>query len=357
MIGPRPAFQPADAHPSSAAPLDERAPAKHPIASRSGKATIVATLIPVVVLFALCVGSSHLQVGAVIHSLVHPGERGIAQTIVWQLRMPRIVLALLVGGGLGVAGAALQSLFRNALVDPYITGVSGGAALAAAAGFSLGAPFVLIPAAAFGGGLACAAIVALVAGNEAANGNLRIVLVGVALSALCSAVVTLVLLHGGPNGGLSLLAWLAGGINGRSWADVGWCAAYLGAGVAALLTQVHALNALRLGTVAAAGFGLRVEPARWKILASTATVTAACVAVSGVVGFVGLMVPHAARKLVGGDARWLLTASALCGAVLVVIADTAARTVMAPAEVPLGVLLAFVGIPFFLWLTRRPVAV
>ena len=325
-----------------------------PHAVRTFRLALLALVVPLVALVALSIGSVHVPVATVWGALVHPGDSGATHTIVWDLRLPRVLMAMGVGAGLGISGALLQALFRNPLVDPYITGVSAGAALAAAAGFALGVTFALIPALAFAGGIGCAAIVAAIGAVDSPSGNLRLVLAGVAVSAFASALVTLILLHGA-GGNLGILAWLAGGINGRGWNDLGLMTIYLGAGCAAAFGQVHAVNLLRLGNVAAQGFGLRLDAARWRILATASLITAACVAVSGVVGFVGLMVPHVVRKIVSGDARWLLAGSALGGAAVVMAADLLARTVMAPAEVPLGVLLAFVGVPFFVVLARRPV--
>jgi len=316
---------------------------------------VLALCVPAAALLALLIGSTVLAPSAVLWDLAHPASTGITHTIVWDLRLPRVLIALCVGGGLGIAGALLQILFRNPLVDPYITGVAAGAALAAAIGFTLGVAFAVVPVLAFAGGLGCAALVAFIGGNETTAGNLRLVLAGVAISALCSALVTLLLLHGQQTGGMPILAWLAGGINGRGWNDLHWTAGYLGAGIAAAFLQVHALNLLRLGCVAAAGLGLQVTRARWSVLVTASLITAACVAVSGIVGFVGLMVPHVVRRLISGDARWLLAGSALAGAAVVALADLLARALMPPTEIPLGVLLALVGVPFFLSLTRRPV--
>jgi iron complex transport system permease protein len=180
-------------------------------------------------------------------------------------------------------------------------------------------------------------------------------LAGVAISALCSAAVTLVLLRLEPSSELSVLSWLAGGIGGRGWLELRWSSIYLAVGFAGAATLVHQLNALRLGTTAAAGLGLNVDASRWRVLSFAALITAACVAVSGVVGFVGLMVPHGARRLVGGDIAWLLPASAIGGAAVVIVADALARSIAPPTEIPLGVLLAIVGVPFFLAVARRPV--
>ena len=304
----------------------------------------------------LAAGSVMLTPDSIVRVLFHPSASNLAHTLVWDIRVPRILIGACVGAGLGVAGAMLQGMFRNPLVDPYITGVSAGAALTATAAIVLGVSFVLVPAAAFAGGLACAAIVALFGAGDVPSGNLRLVLGGIALSSLCAAMITVLLLHSGSTDALTILSWLAGGISGRSWGDVGWTLAYLSAGFVLTVPLLRSLNVLRLGTDAAAGFGVRVGRARLGVMAAAALIAAACVAVSGIVGFVGLMAPHGARKLVGGDAAWLLPASGLAGAAVVIVADAVARTILAPSELPLGVLLAFVGVPFFLMIARRPVS-
>ncbi len=303
----------------------------------------------------LGVGSVPISPDAIVYALAHPAASGLPHTVVWDIRLPRLLIGACVGAGLGVAGAMLQALFRNPLVDPYVTGVSAGAALAASVSIGLGVSFALVPALAFGGGLACASVVSLFGAGSGPSGNLRLVLCGIAISSLCAAMVTIVLLRSGASDSLTILGWLAGGIGGRSWGDVAWIAAYLAAGFLAALLLLPALNVLRLGADAAAGLGIRVGRARFFVLAAAALIAAACVAVSGIVGFVGLMVPHGARKLVGGDAAWLLPASAAGGAAVVIVADTFARTILSPSELPLGVLLAFVGVPFFLIIARRPV--
>jgi iron complex transport system permease protein len=355
MIRPRgtvPAAAPAPvvrefaARPTRIAPVSAR--------TRTLRLFALALLLPAVMLLALCVGSVPVPVAQVWQAIIHPNIAP-AHVIVVDLRLPRVLIAAGVGAGLGVAGALLQALFRNPLVDPFVTGVSAGAALAAAIGLTLGLSFGFTPALAFVGGLACAAIVTTIGAGDSPSGNLRLVLAGVAVSALASSIVTLILLQRAGGSNLSILAWLAGGLNGRGWSDLGPMAAYLGVGGALAMAQVHAVNVLRLGPSAASGFGLALDATRWRLLAIASLITAACVAVSGVVGFVGLMVPHGVRRLLSGDARWLLPGSAIAGAAVVVVADLLARTVMAPAEVPLGVLLAFVGVPFFLLLARRPV--
>ncbi|HEY7788258.1 MAG TPA: iron ABC transporter permease [Casimicrobiaceae bacterium] len=302
-------------------------------------------------------GAVALSPDAIAGALLHPSTSSLATTVVWDIRLPRVLIGACVGAGLGVAGAMLQMLFRNPLVDPYISGVSAGAALAAAVGFTVGVSFAAIPALAFAGGLSCAFVVAVIGARDGAVGNLRLVLAGVAISALCAAAITLLLLRAGETGGLSVLGWLAGGIGGRGWTELAWVSGYLVVGFAGAALVVNELNALRLGAAAAGGLGLHVDGARWRILSIAALITAACVAVSGVVGFVGLMVPHAMRRLFGGDARRMLPACAVAGAAAVMFADTLARTIAPPSEIPLGVLLAFAGVPFFLAVARRPVDV
>ena len=303
----------------------------------------------------LAIGSVPLSLGSVLQAVAHPGATDLSHVIVWSIRLPRLVIAGCIGAGLGISGAMVQAIFRNPLVDPYVTGVSAGAAVVASASIALGVSFALVPALAFAGALACAIIVAALGAGGGASGNLRLVLSGLAISTLCAAIVTIVLLRSGSTDSLTILGWLAGGVGGKGWSDVAWMGVYLVAGFAAAAILVPSLNVLRLGTDAAAGLGLPVVRARFALLAVVALIAAACVAVSGIVSFVGLMVPHAARKLVGGDAAWLLPASAVAGAVVVIVADTCARVVIAPAELPLGVLLAFVGVPFFLIIARRPV--
>jgi len=321
---------------------------------RAGWIVGLAAFFLLVACIALLVGTVPVPANAILAALAHPSTPGLSHAIAWDIRLPRVLIGACVGAGLGIAGAMLQALFRNPLVDPYLTGVSAGGALAATIGFAIGVSFAAIPLAAFVGGLACALLVAFLGSGGAATANLRLVLAGVAISALCSAAVTLVLLRKGSDT-LTILSWLAGGLSGRGWNDLVWCVLYLTIGVVATLFLVRALNALRLGTTAAAGLGLDVGAARLQVLGAAALLTAACVAVSGVVGFVGLMVPHGVRRLIGGDARWLLPGSAIAGAGLIVGADTLARTLLPPTEIPLSVLLAFVGVPFFVMIARRPV--
>src|ERR1022692_3575301 len=169
----------------------------------------------------LGVGTVPISPDAIVYALAHPSASGLSHTVVWDIRLPRLFIGACVGAGLGVAGAMLQALFRNPLVDPYVTGVSAGAA---SLSIALGVSFALVPALAFGGGLACASVVSLFGAGSGPSGNLRLVLCGIAISSLCAAMVTIVLLRSGASDSLTILGWLAGGIGGRSWGDVAWIA-------------------------------------------------------------------------------------------------------------------------------------
>jgi iron complex transport system permease protein len=298
----------------------------------------------------LAVGGSYVSPAEAAYALFHPHGGTDIATIVWQLRMPRVCIAAVVGAELAIAGALLQGLLRNPLVDSYLTGVSPGAAAAIALAVVAGVASPALPLIGFVAGLATALIVAAFARRGAGLDAIRLILCGVSLSALFSAIVTLVLTRAGADYAAQILAWLAGSTAGRGWHDLLFTLPYAAIGVACALAAVPALNVLRLGEARAAAVGVSVARTQWLILVAAALLAASAVAVSGSIGFVGLVVPHLARRIVGGDARALLPGSALLGAALCAIADAASRSIAAPAELPVGVLLAFVGVPTFLYL-------
>jgi iron complex transport system permease protein len=285
----------------------------------------------------LFVGGAPLEPQRVLNALFHPHESGDAAAIVWALRAPRVAIAATVGAALAVAGFLLQGLLRNPLVDPFLTGVSAGAGAAIAIGVAAGVAAAFLPALGFAAGLATALAVAFLARRGTGVDAERLILAGVSLSALFSAIVALALTRIGRSGADEILAWLAGSL----------------AGLLAALA-VPALNALRLGSGIARAVGVDVARAGWMLLGAATLLTASAVALSGIVGFVGLIVPHLARRLVGTDGRYALAASLLIGATLVPLADALSRSLIPPAEIPLGVLLAFVGVPTFLYLYLRP---
>lgn len=303
-------------------------------------------------LLSMLAGGSLIAAHDVFAALLHPrSDTGDIATIVWQLRVPRVCIGAVVGAALAIAGALLQGMLRNPLVDPYLTGVSAGAAAAIAIATLAGTAPVLLPALGFAAGLGTAVVVAALARRGSGVDPNRLILAGISLSALFSAIVAFAIARAqSADYAQQILAWLAGSMAGRTWRDLLFTVPYLFAGGALAALAVPALNALRVGDVRARSVGLDVDRAQWTILAAAALLTAAAVALAGIVGFVGLIVPHVARRVVGSDARLLLPSSALCGASLTVLSDAVARTIVAPSELPIGVLLAFIGVPAFLYL-------
>lgn len=295
---------------------------------------------------------------AVIDAVAGRPETTRADAIV-RLRLPRVALAAIIGAGLATSGAALQGLFRNAMADPYLLGISAGGALGATLAIALGlgmsalglAP---VPFFAFLGALAAAWLVYLLgrAGGRVHTDSL--LLSGVAMSALLSAAMSfLITLSAREDVVNAVYFWMLGGFYRADWLRVAVAAPYALLGL--LLSWLYArdLNALLLGEECAAHLGVDVERAKVAVLAGSALASAAAVSVSGIIGFVGLIAPHVVRLVQGPDHRSLIPSAALVGALFLVACDTLARTAFAPTEMPIGVLTAFTGVPFFLYLLRR----
>lgn len=305
------------------------------------------------VLGSLLAGGTWLTPAQIAHGLLHPHSGDLA-TIVWQLRLPRVVIGVVVGAALAIAGALLQGLLRNPLVDPFLTGVSAGAAVAIVAGMAIGISLAALPALGFGAGIATALVVAAISRRGAGIDATRLILAGVSLSSLFSAIIALILTRlQTTDAAPAIVGWLAGSLAGRGWSDLFFALPYAVLGTALAFLAVPALNALRLGDVRAASVGVDVARSQWLILCSASLLTACAVTLSGTVGFLGLVVPHLARRIVGADTRYVITASALLGATLLVAADAICRSAFAPTEIPIGVLLAFIGVPVFLALYLR----
>ncbi len=302
----------------------------------------------------LFVGGSALEPASVIDALLHPQTGSDGAAIVWALRLPRVAIAACVGAALAVAGMLLQALLRNPLVDPFLTGVSAGSGAAIALAVAAGVATPFVPGIGFIAGLATALLVAALARRGAGIDPQRLILAGVSLSALFSSLVTLVLLKLGRTDGDAILAWLAGSVASRGWGELSSTAPELALGFGLAALAAPSLNALRLGPAVARAVGVDIARTQWLVLGGSTLLAAAAVTLSGIVGFVGLIVPHLARRIVGSDVRATLVASALLGATLVPLADALARSVAPPVEIPLGVLLAFIGVPAFLYLYLRP---
>jgi iron complex transport system permease protein len=275
--------------------------------------------------------------------------------IVRSLRLPRAVLAFAVGGSLALAGAGLQALVRNPLADPYLLGLSGGAGLGAVLGIALhlASPWAL-PLAAFAGALAAMALVYRLALLGGAELDPRVlILAGVAVGAFAAAVTTAIVSLADAAELRNALLWLWGGLSGASWDLVLVFCAYAPLPAAVLLAAARPLDVLALGEEPARHLGVEVEPWKRRVYFAASLLTAAAVAVAGVIGFVGLVVPHAMRALWGHRHRPLLPAAFLAGGTLLVLADTVARMAVAPRELPVGIVTALVGVPVFALLLRR----
>lgn len=276
--------------------------------------------------------------------------------IIWVFRAPRVLLAAVVGAGLAVAGTVLQALVRNPLADPYVLGVSSGASLAAIAVILLGREILFgadVPFAAFLGAIVTMLAVMALGQRGGRFSPTRLVLAGVAIGALASSGTSYLQIKAEPQQLQSVLFWLLGTVAGAAWSDlrIPTLAVVLTTGW--LMLQSRRLNALLLGEESATALGIDVNRFRLELILVTSVLTGATVAVSGGIMFVGLMMPHIGRMLVGPDHRRVLPTVALLGASYLIFVDLAARTVQRPVELPLGIFTAAVGAPFFLWLMRR----
>ncbi len=274
------------------------------------------------------------------------------ETILFDIRLPRVALSALVGGALATSGATYQGLLRNPLADPYLIGVSAGAGLGAtlAIVFSFGA----ISLCAFGGAIGATALIYALARTGSRTTPTTLILAGVALGAFLSAITWFLTFNSDSAFRThQVVAWMMGSFALSSWQNVAIMLPYLGIGWLVLFLNARALNVLQLGDTQAQQLGVPVERVTMIVIAAASLITAAAVATSGIIGFVGLIVPHAVRLVWGPDHRFLLPMSALIGATFLIIADTFARTLLSPGELPVGIITAFCGAPFFLYLLRR----
>ncbi|NHC14768.1 FecCD family ABC transporter permease [Motilibacter deserti] len=310
---------------------------------------------------AVCIGAADLSVEQVARSVAAHLGLGtsplapLADSVVWQLRLPRVLLAAAVGAALALCGCVLQALTRNVLADPYLLGISSGASAGAVAVLllGLGAATVGLAGGAFLGGLLAFALVVLLVGSGVGTSITRVVLTGVAVGQLFAAVSALLLMASGDAQTVrGVTYWLLGSLSGARWSSVALVVALVVVGGLVLWSRSAALDAFTFGADAAASLGVDVARTRWLLFVTTALVTAGAVAVSGAIAFVGLVLPHAMRRLVGTAHARLLPTSAVAGAVFLVWADALARSAFAPQEVPVGVVTALVGAPALLLVLR-----
>jgi iron complex transport system permease protein len=327
---------------------------------RAGPAAVVlAVVLAASIILAITFGPADITAGEVWASVLHHLGMGttpldpLRDGIVWELRMPRVLTAAAVGAGLAVSGAVMQALTRNPLADPYLLGLSSGASLGAVAVLLLGAAIVL-PVAAFLGALLALGLTLALASSLGRITPTRTVLAGVAVSALASAITSLIIFWWVTGDSYrEILSWLLGSLAGARWSAVAITfAAIVIAGIPILLSG-RTLDAFAFGDTSAAALGINVQGVRWSLLAVTALLTGAMVSVSGSIGFVGLILPHAVRLVVGPRHRVLLPLVALAGAIFLIWADTAARSLFDPRELPVGIVTAIIGAPVFALLLAR----
>ncbi|HET9809855.1 MAG TPA: iron ABC transporter permease [Candidatus Limnocylindria bacterium] len=301
----------------------------------------------------ILVGAVAIAPGDVLSALL--GAEGTDGTIIRELRLPRVLGAALVGGALAASGALLQGMLRNPLADPFVTGTSAGASLGAVLAVALGLEPVVVPLAAFAGALGAIVLVWRLARLGGRTTVLTVLLAGVVLTSFAGALVTFILVS---SDRLALrlravLGWLQGGISVISWSELAVVAVVVGIGVVGAVLLAPRVDAYAFGEETAAALGVDLDRTTAAVLATTALLTGAAVAIAGLIGFVGLVIPHALRFFLGATHRRLIIASIPAGAMALVLADLGARTALAPAELPVGVITGIVGAPFFLALLVR----
>jgi iron complex transport system permease protein len=311
------------------------------------------------VLLSVRIGAVPMPLGEIVAAVRGHGDP-TSVAIVQQLRLPRALTAALVGAALATSGATFQALLRNPLAEPYILGVSGGAAVGAVTAIVLGwarTAAWAVPVAAFVGAIGAVLLVLRIAAGVGRALDTRVLLLaGVVVGAFFNACILLALTLSDAESFRSAIFWMMGSVSGATWRGSGIFALYFVPAIALLLALARPLNLMSVGEDTAAYLGTRVERTKLLAYGTASLLTAAAVAVAGIIGFVGLIVPHMIRLLWGGNHRFLLPASALLGAAFLVLADMIARIAAAPTELPVGVVTAFVGVPFFVWLLRRKVA-
>ncbi len=305
----------------------------------------------------LLAGPSGLSAGEILSVLAERDAAGAAADIVLRVRLPRVLLGALVGASLAVAGVLFQAMLRNPLADPYVLGVSGGAALAGILVLSLGSAvglgYAAVPPAAFAGCILTTALLYAIAGVHARFSTTSLLLTGVVFNAFASAAIVFLASIAGLTEGASIFLWLIGSLSSIRVEVTGWVAAFLALGLGFAIPLARGLNLAALGSESAEQLGVDVDRQRRVVLIASSLMVGAAVSVAGLIGFVGLIIPHLLRLILGPDHRLLIPASALGGAAFLVICDALARTALDGRELPVGAITALAGGPLFLWLLRR----
>jgi iron complex transport system permease protein len=305
----------------------------------------------------LTAGPSGLGVGEILSVLGERDATGPAADIVLRVRLPRVLLGALVGACLAVSGVLFQAMLRNPLADPYVLGVSGGAALGGILVLSLGSAVGLgyeaVPPAAFAGCLITTAALYAIAGANARVSTTSLLLTGVVFNAFASAAIVFLASMAGLTEGASIFLWLIGSLSSIRTEVTGWVAMFLVIGLGSTFPLARSLNLSALGGESAEQLGVDIDRQRRVVLIASSLMVGAAVSVAGMIGFVGLIIPHLLRLILGPDHRLLIPASAFGGAAFLVICDAIARTILNGRELPVGAITALAGGPLFLWLLRR----
>ena len=320
---------------------------------------LLGVLFPIVVLTAAALGAVNIGIADLWRLLTGSTDVSeILRAIFWDIRLPRVLLAALVGSALALAGAGVQGLFRNPLADPALIGVCAGAALGAVLCFFLGWQGALggwlLPLAAFAGGWLAVLLLGAFNSGFAGGGTAKLILAGVALNAMIGSVLGFFLFSATDDALRSMTFWTLGSCASAQWPQVLVLFVFLVVGGVLLWRNARFLDALQLGDDQAAHLGVSVSRVRREIIIAAALLAGCATAFAGTIGFIGLVAPHMARLLLGGLHRFVLPASFLLGGMLLALADLGSRTLVAPAELAVGILTAAIGGPFFLWLLRRP---
>jgi len=322
---------------------------------------LLAAVVFLVALTSLFFGSSRIEVFSVLQWLTSAGNKtgaGLSttdETILFSIRLPRIIFAGIVGGALAAAGVVFQGLLRNPLADPYILGISGGAAVGALAALLLGIGFLPmgVSGSAFLGALATIGLVYGIARTKNELHSNTLLLAGVIVHAFFSAVIMFMITTTSDKSLHSAMFWLMGDLSLAEWREIALAGIFLILGSVVMFIYAKHLNLMAISEETAKQLGVNVEQTKIILLLAASLVTGVAVSVSGIIGFVGLIVPHMMRMLLGSDHRLLLPSSVLFGSAFLIVADTFARNMIAPAELPVGVITAFCGAPYFIYLLRR----
>lgn len=326
---------------------------EHPLTRKRKSLMIVLPILLIVAsIGSLMIGQVSFSVSEVFSGIFNLDDT-LARRIIWEIRLPRILIAMIVGCCLAMSGAILQAIMQNPLADPGVIGVTSGAGVMAVLVMIVFPGYIIyLPIAAFTGAFIAAMIVFFLSMKKGGSSPMRIVLVGVAVNAICGAATNAMMILYSDRV-QSVLPWLSGGLMGVGWAQFKSIAIYALIALLLALYSIKHIRIMRLGDEMAKLLGHNVELSRFLLIVISTLLAGIAVSVAGLVGFVGLVVPHILRLIIGGEYKFLLPASALGGALLVVVADTIARSLFNPTEIPVGILLAFIGGPYFLYLIHR----